>query len=108
MSTLNAAGMSVTFYSEIGVLVGSQQVNHGPEQDALDGLATVTVDVVALRPPRPTPHVELLCYRKPKAGLGVPYSPGDICADRLIFGTRNDGLRLLRDPDGHVILMDGR
>jgi catechol 2,3-dioxygenase-like lactoylglutathione lyase family enzyme len=99
---------TTAFFAELGLVVRSQQVNHGPEQDALDGLPDVTVDVVALQPARPSPHVELLGYRSPNNGLALPYSPADICADRLIFGAADGGLRLLRDPDGHVILLDGR
>jgi len=60
-----------------------------------------------LNPPDHAPHVELLCYRQPKA-KAVAYGPADICADRLVFGTEGGGLRLLRDPDGHVVLLDGR
>jgi hypothetical protein len=70
-------------------------------------LDNVAVDVVALNPPQPAPQVELLCYRSPKAGPMV-YGPADICADRLVFGTKARGLSLMRDPDGHVVLLDGR
>jgi catechol 2,3-dioxygenase-like lactoylglutathione lyase family enzyme len=99
---------SMAFYAALGVLLRKRQVNEGPEQDALDGLKKVSVDVLALQAAQPTPHLELLCYRRPKAGSAAPYSPGDICADRLVFGIPNGGLKLLRDPDGHVILVDGR
>lgn len=99
---------SVGFYGELGLVLGSRQVNQGREQDALDGLAGVSVDVVALLPARPTPHVELLGYRAPLAGAAAGYAPGDICADRLIFGAAEGGVRMRRDPDGHVILIDGR
>jgi catechol 2,3-dioxygenase-like lactoylglutathione lyase family enzyme len=99
---------SLAFYAELGVLFAARQVNEGPEQDALDGLRNVIVDVLALQPPQATPHVELLCYRRPQAGLAAPYAPGDICADRLVFDSETGSLKLLRDPDGHVILLDGR
>ncbi len=97
---------SVEFYTKIGVRQESRQVNVGPEQDALDGLADAHVDVLALRPQQPTPHVELLCYRH--ADFAPPCAPGDIAADRLVFQTADGGLRLRRDPDGHVVLLDGR
>jgi catechol 2,3-dioxygenase-like lactoylglutathione lyase family enzyme len=98
---------SVAFYARLGLVQAARQLNQGVEQDALDGLADVAVDVVALNPPQSTPHVELLCYRTPKAGAMV-YGPADICADRLVFGTDKAGLSLMRDPDGHVVLLDGR
>jgi len=99
---------SMAFYKQLGLSLASRQINHGPTQDALDGLPDVTVDVVALRPFRPAPHVELLGYRGPPAGPTVPYRPSDVCADRLVFSAADRGLNLMRDPDGHVILIDGR
>jgi catechol 2,3-dioxygenase-like lactoylglutathione lyase family enzyme len=98
---------SVAFYTRLGLVQAARQLNQGVEQDALDGLEDVAVDVVALNPPQSTPHVELLCYRTPKAPA-MDYGPADICADRLVFGTDKAGLSLMRDPDGHVVLLDGR
>ncbi len=98
---------SVAFYSDIGLSLAARQLNQGAEQDALDGLDAVAVDVVALHPPQATPHVELLCYKKP-VGKAVAFAPADLCADRLVFATGDGALRLLRDPDGHVVLLDGR
>jgi catechol 2,3-dioxygenase-like lactoylglutathione lyase family enzyme len=98
---------SVAFYSQIGLALDTRQLNQGVEQDALDGLNEVAVDVVALNPPQQTPHVELLCYRTPKADAMV-YAPADICADRLVFGTADRRPSVMRDPDGHVVLLVGR
>jgi catechol 2,3-dioxygenase-like lactoylglutathione lyase family enzyme len=98
---------SIAFYAGIGVLLDTSQRNHGPEQDALDGLEQAQVDVVALQPPQPSPHVELLCYQNPQA-IPCQWAPADICADRLVFAADGGGLHLLRDPDGHVVLLDGR
>jgi catechol 2,3-dioxygenase-like lactoylglutathione lyase family enzyme len=98
---------SIAFYAGIGVVLERRQTNRGVEQDALDGLEGAELDVVALRPLQPTPHVELLCYRRPRA-IPCQWSPKDICADRLVFACDDGGLRLLRDPDGHVVLLDGR
>jgi catechol 2,3-dioxygenase-like lactoylglutathione lyase family enzyme len=106
ISVLDVA-RSANFYAAIGVILKSSQRNHGPEQDALDGLANADLSVVALRPPQPSPHVELLCYQNPQA-VPVHWRVTDICADRLVFTSETNGLRLLRDPDGHVILLDGR
>ncbi len=106
ISVANVA-RSVAFYAGIGVVLDTRQVNQGPEQEKLDGLEGAQVDVVALRPQQPSPHVELLGYRHPKA-IPCQWAPKDICADRLVFATADTGLRLLRDPDGHVVLLDGR
>ena len=97
---------SLKFYADIGVSLGARQINHGVEQDALDGLHNTEVDVVTLLPPQPSPHVELLCYQNPKA-VSAEWAAGDICADRLVFAV-DDGLQLTRDPDGHIIVFDGR
>jgi catechol 2,3-dioxygenase-like lactoylglutathione lyase family enzyme len=99
---------SIEFYTAIGLTLGARTFNQGAEQDALDGLHAVSVDVVALHPEVPTPHVELLGYRSPQPGFAAPYMPADLCADRLIFGSTSGALKLLRDPDRHVILIDGR
>jgi catechol 2,3-dioxygenase-like lactoylglutathione lyase family enzyme len=98
---------SMAFYSGIGLTLAARQLNQGAEQDALDGLDAVAVDVVALNPPQAAPHVELLCYRNPVA-KPLAYGPADLFADRLVFATGDGALRLQRDPDGHVILLDGR
>jgi hypothetical protein len=38
----------------------------------------------------------------------LAYGPADLFADRLVFATGDGALRLQRDPDGHVMLLDGR
>jgi catechol 2,3-dioxygenase-like lactoylglutathione lyase family enzyme len=96
---------AVAFYAQLGLTLTAQQVNHGPEQDALDGLADVAVDVLALHPPLPAPHVELLHYRTPSPPATAPYGAADLCADRLIFTTSSGAAQWLRDPDGHFILL---
>lgn len=100
-------GRSIAFYAGIGVALDARQFNHGTEQAVLDGLADAALDVVALRPKQPSPHVELLGYNRPKA-VPCQWAPADICADRLVFASSEPGLLLLRDPDGHVLLLDGR
>ncbi len=99
---------SIEFYTAIGLTLDARQLNQGSAQDGLDGLRSVIVDVVALHPDRPTPHVELLGYRSPEPRFIAPYGLADICADRLVFSAAAGALTLLRDPDGHVILLDGR
>jgi catechol 2,3-dioxygenase-like lactoylglutathione lyase family enzyme len=99
---------SIKFYAALGLTLSARQLNQGAAQDALDGLHCVTVDVVALHPERPTPHVELLGYCSPEPRFMSPYAPADLCADRLVFESADGTLKLLRDPDHHVILIDGR
>jgi len=108
-SAISVADISASqaFYARIGLAVAARQLNQGAAQDALDGLDAVAVDVVALNPPQPAPHVELLGYRSP-APREAAYAPADICADRLVFGSADGGLAMLRDPDGHVVVLDGR
>ena len=112
------AGRSGAFYAALGLRIGSRGVNTGSEQDALDGLQGVTVDVVSLVPPTPSPHVELLGYRAPPGRTALPVHPADIAASRLVLAatgleqhpgavTLQDGSRacLTHDPDGHGLLM---
>jgi len=106
---------SVAFYRGLGLDLAARQVNSGPEQDRLDGLAAVTVDVVALLPLAATPHVELLCYRTPLGREAFPSPCGrDIADTKLIFAVDDlgalmsksePGVARLRDPDGHAIIL---
>ena len=108
---------SIAFYrDQLGLTVSSRQVNTGLEQDQLDGLNNACVDVVALVPHQPTPHVELLAYRIPQGQATAAARPGDIAATRLVFEVTGlpdpatvlaDGSRaaLTRDPDGHWLLL---
>jgi catechol 2,3-dioxygenase-like lactoylglutathione lyase family enzyme len=121
---------SLSFYRRLGLTPGQRSLNTGPEQDRLDGMPGVQVEVTALAPSAsPTPHVELLCYR---SGVGAPPAAiNDVAATRLVLEARDTeavqalcrqvpeaivaGLRefddrspraLLRDPDGHLVLLE--
>jgi catechol 2,3-dioxygenase-like lactoylglutathione lyase family enzyme len=109
---------SIAFYGGLGLSVQSRQLNAGPAQDALDGLDGTQVDVVALIPADPAPHVELLGYRAPPGRRMSPPRPCDLAATRLVFtadalpatsrsAVLADGSRaaLLLDPDGHAVLL---
>lgn len=110
---------SIAFYRDrLGFAVASRQINHGPAQDRLDGLTDTVVEVVALTPLRATPHVELLAYRSPPVRSGSPLAPNDVAATRLVLAvdtvpepsvTLADGTAaaLIRDPDGHHLLLIG-
>ena len=113
------AGRSAAFYAgSLGLRVASHQVNAGPAQDALDGLAGTSVDVVALAPEQASPHVELLGYRAPPGRPAPPMRPADLAASRLVFlvdslaghpgavSLAGDAkAALAHDPDGHAALL---
>ena len=88
------------FYAAHGLVEGHPSLNHGPTQEALDGLDGVRVEVVPLDPPETPPHVELLGYLSPKGRAFGPIAANDIAADRIVWqaGRRE----LIRDPDGHL------
>lgn len=108
---------STAFYrDELGFSVASRQINHGPAQDRLDGLSRTVVEVVALAPRVATPHVELLAYRSPPVRPGARLAPNDIAATRLVMAadavpapnvrlTDGTTVSLMRDPDGHLLLL---
>ncbi|WP_428488599.1 VOC family protein [Rhodopila sp.] len=108
---------SIEFYrDQLNFSVAARQTNTGPEQDRLDGLASVSVEVVALAPKRPTPHLELLGYRSPRVRPTVRLAPRDIAATRVVLEVAElpgwsvslaDGsrARLIHDPDEHAIVL---
>jgi catechol 2,3-dioxygenase-like lactoylglutathione lyase family enzyme len=118
---------STAFYLGLGLKVGAQSLNVGPEQERLDAVPAAEVEVTALVLPSGTkPHVELLCYRDSFDRDIPPAEPGDIAATRLVFAaeTRDaqrmmcerhfdrlivqDGPKLmLRDLDGHIVEIEG-
>ncbi len=98
---------SIAFYRDhLGFTVAARQTNRGPEQDRLDDLTGTIVEVVALQPTIATPHLELLAYRSPPVRPAPPRLANDIAATRLVFAV--DTLAspvLIRDPDGHLLLL---
>ncbi len=99
---------SVAFYAgELGLVETARQVNKGPAQDALDGLDGVSVDVVALMAQVPAPHLELLCYRTPRGRSAGDRDASAIAASRLVFSVGTGPLLLRRDPDGHLVVLEG-
>ncbi len=120
--SVSSAERSTAFYADtFGLQVAARQVNTGPAQDALGGLDGARVDVVALTPAQPAPHVELLSYHTPPGRLAPPLQPRDIAASRLVFQVDSltdhpeaavlaGGARamVMHDPDGHALLvLDG-
>lgn len=87
------------FYAGHALAHGAATLNHGSEQDRLDGLDDVRVDVVPMLPASRTPHVELLHYRTPTGAPCPSWQANDVAATRIVW--RGDAPALLRDPDGH-------
>ena len=111
------AERSIGFYRDtLGLRVAARQINHGVEQDRLDGLDGARVEVVALAPRHGIPHIELLAYQSPPVRPGAQLRPCDIAATRLVLDVDGlpgeaavlaDGSRALltHDPDGHALLL---
>jgi catechol 2,3-dioxygenase-like lactoylglutathione lyase family enzyme len=129
---------SVAFYRQVlGFSVVGGSLNRGEEQERLDAVPGAVVEVTALDPGSDTPpHLELLCYRSPGPPRGAPPAlrSNDIAATRLTLqvddvpalehrlaaarvrfisdGTvalrDNRPALLIRDPDGHALLLVGR
>ena len=104
-SAISVADTSVSrrFYEAMGLTVRHSTLNHGPTQAQLDGIEGVEVDVVALSPREPQPSLELLHYRTPRGRPSVPLLPNDVAATRIVWAADRDAL--LRDPDGHLHLL---
>ena len=120
---------SVAFYAALGFKRQGGSYNRGIEQSRLDGIEAADVEVTSLViPDAPHPHLELLCYRGLFGHSSSSAEPADIAATRtvleglspLYFGNLtarhqelrlsscdNDGFVLLRDPDGHLIRIEG-
>jgi catechol 2,3-dioxygenase-like lactoylglutathione lyase family enzyme len=96
---------SINFYAKLGLRQTAQGVNTGPEQAALDALPNVTADIIALSPPNPAPHLELLHYRSPAPIISPHRSPLSLAADRIILKSPEKTWKFLHDPDGHAIIL---
>lgn len=104
------AAQGIDFYRKIGLQLTARSFNHGIEQQCLDGIPTPQLDVIALAPAAPTPHVELLCYRNRDGGRKSSIRSNDISATRLIFQrsaapSAGPANALIFDPDGHHLLI---
>jgi len=121
---------SLAFYQSLGLTVAGGSINHGPEQDRLDGLSGAHVEVTPLAlPDHSSPHVELLCYGRGRDS--APAALNDIASTRLVFAVETtpdlhslcnshvDALvsgpeevsghvvrATMRDPDGHLIVLE--
>jgi catechol 2,3-dioxygenase-like lactoylglutathione lyase family enzyme len=105
--SVSDSARSIAFYEHLGLQVSARQVNHGREQQQLDGLPRARVQVIALRPPQQPPHLELLCYQNATRSACAAVGPGDVAATRLVFECDEPGAapQHLADPDGHRLLV---
>ena len=95
------AAASRRFYEDLELSLHERTLNQGPAQAALDGLAGVHVEVVPMLPALATPHLELLCYHKPRGrSADQPVRANDIQATRVVWTADTD--MLILDPDGHM------
>jgi catechol 2,3-dioxygenase-like lactoylglutathione lyase family enzyme len=130
--SIAATERSVEYYERFGLERIGGSLNVGPEQGKLDDVERASVEVTALASPRiPTPHVELLCYRRGFDGVTALPNTNDVAATRLVmniesevaleeFCARNPGALVsgpvrfeegtlranLRDPDGHLLTFE--
>jgi catechol 2,3-dioxygenase-like lactoylglutathione lyase family enzyme len=131
---VSGTASSVAFYQQVlGFSVIGGSLNRGPEQEQLDAVPGAVVEVTALDPGAGNPHLELLCYRSPDRprGASAALRSNDIAATRLILevddvralehrlaaarvrlisaGTEafrdNRPALVIRDPDGHALLL---
>jgi catechol 2,3-dioxygenase-like lactoylglutathione lyase family enzyme len=134
---VSSTASSVAFYRQVlGFSVIGGSLNRGLEQEQLDAVPGAVVEVTALDPGAGNSHLELLCYRSPDRLRGAPEAlrSNDIAATRLVLevddvpalelrlaaarvrlisvGTEasryNRPALLIRDPDGHALLLLGR
>src|SRR5665213_1416265 len=111
--SVSDSARSVHFYEKLGLKVAAHHVNTGIEQERLDSVRQPHVEVTALRPMQPSPHVELLCYRGIKHQHRSTPRSNDVAATRLVFeasatdyaGADTQKPYALQDPDGHHILI---
>jgi len=100
-------GRSIRFYRRLGLRVAYRSRNFGPAQARLDGLPGARAGITGLRSPASSgPGIELLEYRPP--GRRIAVAPNDIAADWISIRVPwSGGARMLRDPDGHRLLLVG-
>ncbi|MEO8847242.1 MAG: VOC family protein [Casimicrobiaceae bacterium] len=105
--------VSIAFYASLGLNLSVRSFNQGPAQERLDDVPRAQVDVTALTPRRPAPHLELLCYRTRHRQTAASRNANDIASTHLIFERSkvanaphgHVGTRSIRDPDGHDLLI---
>jgi hypothetical protein len=95
---------SIAFYESMGLEKQPGSHNHGPAQNALDGLYHAQVTVTPLMPLQSAPHLELLCYRG-VAPAPAPMAYNDVACTKTVFEAPHGAPTALIDPDGHHVMM---
>jgi catechol 2,3-dioxygenase-like lactoylglutathione lyase family enzyme len=94
------------FYERrLGMKLAGRQLNSGPTQAALDGLAGAEVEIASLVTRAPGPHLELLAYRKQPGWKQALSKVNDVPATRLIASA--EGLEGLLASPGIDIVSQG-
>ncbi len=111
--SVSDSAASIDFYQNLGLSVSASSFNHGREQQRLDDVPDAQIDVTALAPCCPTPHLELLCYRRAGQRPASVRRSNDIASTHLVFELCRASntvevhtkVRSMRDPDGHAFLI---
>ncbi len=102
---------SLAFYRRLGLTPAYRSWNHGAPQSALDGLLDARARVIGLRPASPDgPGLELLRY-VPSGRPMVGPKPNDLITDWVTVAGEalpRRGPGALRDPDGHIVLLEAQ
>jgi len=77
-------------------------LNRGAEQEKLDDVPEVRLDVIAIAPTDPTPHIELLCYRSGLLRNTDDDQSNDIAATRLVLALDSDSTPRSRPRSGRA------
>jgi catechol 2,3-dioxygenase-like lactoylglutathione lyase family enzyme len=103
---------SVAYYEELGLRLSATSYNHGTEQARLDNVTAPNLEVTALSPLCAKPHLELLCYRRPRPRSSPLAANNDVIATRLIFQREVTASAAAHeavhhtDPDGHHLIIE--
>jgi catechol 2,3-dioxygenase-like lactoylglutathione lyase family enzyme len=129
--SVSSTATSIDFYESLGLDRSGGSLNVGREQAMLDDVPDAVVEVTALTPALPTPHIELLCYQGNFDRRVQAQAANDATATRLVLTVesratleaicahassallsgpelRENNLyrALLHDPDGHLICLE--
>jgi catechol 2,3-dioxygenase-like lactoylglutathione lyase family enzyme len=119
------------YLRRLGMRPLGSQLNSGPTQAGLDGLADAEVEIASLGTTRPGPHLELLGYLGRQAWRTAGLKVNDVAATRLVAEVKNLGglvaesevelisrttvtlaggeiAAIIRSPDGHLLELHER
>jgi len=100
--SVSSTTSSLSFYESLGFAVSARSINRGEEQEKLDGIVETEVEVTALSPQDPGPHLELLCYHPVSRSRTSVRRNSDIATTRLVLESLDRAPSYSAvDPDGH-------